>query len=253
MSGRLRNSNAVAYAASLVPGGPATRFLILCTPRSGSELLVDLLDQLPEVACKGEVLRDHVRWPLRLLRGRARMSAARGARVWGCKALAQHLLWYESTYGSASSVVRALVDDGWRIVHLRRENVLASALSALHAEQSGRFHLRDETEAPPEGAVDADPAMILAWVHSFDVHQQWLDDLLADLPHEVVTYEADLCRPEDQQAAADRLATALGTPTGPVVARLRPGRPDDLWDRVPDPDRLRALLLLTRFAHLVDQ
>ena len=46
-STQLKESNLAAYAASVLPLPSPRRLLILCVPRSGSELLVDLLDQVP--------------------------------------------------------------------------------------------------------------------------------------------------------------------------------------------------------------
>jgi LPS sulfotransferase NodH len=248
----VRGSQVVAYLASLVPGGPSHRFLIVCTPRSGSELLVDLLDQLPGVRCLGELLDHEVRWPSRFLDGRARIAGARGADVWGCKVLAQHLLWHESRYGSAEAVLSRLVDDGWQLVLLRRRNVLASALSALHAEQTGLFHLRDHDD-PGLDPVDADATTILAWIHAFDEYQRWLEAQVAPLPHAVVTYEDDLADAATQQATVDRLAGVLGATTAPVTSRLRRTAPADPWARVADVEGLRALLGHSRYAHLVDE
>jgi LPS sulfotransferase NodH len=248
----VRGSQLVASLASLVPGGPRRRFVIVCTPRSGSELLVDLLDQLPGVRCVGEILDHEVRSPLRFLEGRARIAGARGARVWGCKVLAQHLLWYESRYGRSATVLARLVADGWTVVLLRRRNVLASALSALHAEQTGRFHLRDDDDAGGD-PLDADPTTILAWVHAFDEYQRWLEAQVAALPHEVVVYEDDLRDEGAQQVTVDRLAAALGATAAPVCSRLRRTAPPDPWARVADVEGLRRLLAHSRYAHLVDE
>jgi LPS sulfotransferase NodH len=249
---RAVGSQLAAYGASIAPARLDGRFLIVCTPRSGSELLVNLLDQLPQVDCVGEVLDHEVRWPARFLEGRARVAAAAGARVWGCKVLAQHLLWHESRYGASEALLRRLVDEGWLLVHLRRADLLASALSALHAEQTGRFHLRDGPDLGFE-PVDADPATILAWVHSFDEYQRWLDEAVAPLPRVVVSYEDDLTDAVGQQAAVDRVAAALGTPAAPVAAGLRPSAPVDPMARVADPTGVRELFRLTRFAHLVGE
>src|SRR5690606_22640270 len=98
---RALHSRAAAYAASALPAPPAARFVIVCLPRSGSELLVDLLGQLPGVTCDGELLQEPVLRPVRFLEGRARLGRLRGARAWGCKLLVQHLQWYEARYGPA--------------------------------------------------------------------------------------------------------------------------------------------------------
>lgn len=247
---RAVESSAAAYAASFVPGGPRTRFVIVCLPRTGSELLVDLLDQLPGVSCRGELMQQPVRWPLRILEGRARLGAARGAQAWGCKVLVQHLQWYEGGYGPAEDVLGRLTADGWKVLHLRRADVLASALSALHADQTQRWHRRagDDSTFEP---VEADVATMLAWIHVYDTYQSWLDEALSGIPHLDVHYEADLQDPASVQRTVDRLAEELGTTSVPVESSLQPTAPADPFQRLQDPEPLKALLRLTRFAHLV--
>lgn len=248
---RALHTSAAAYAASLVPRPPETRFVIVCLPRSGSELLVDLLGQLPGVVSEGELLQQPVLRPVPFLEGRARLGRARGARAWGCKLLVQHLQWYEAGYGPAQDVLRQLTDRGWKVLHLRRADVLSSALSALHAEQSKRWHARvgDEVTYEP---VDADAAEIVAWIHAYDAYRTWLDGALEGVPHELVSYEDELRDPHRVQATLDRLAGVLGVPTAPVGSDLRPIAPSDPFARVADPEALKAVLRHTRFAHLVD-
>jgi LPS sulfotransferase NodH len=248
-----RESNAAAYAASALPLRPPQRLVVLCPPRSGSELLVDLLDQLPGMRCSGEVLHQRkVRWPQRFLEGRARLARLGGARAYGCKVLTHHLLPEEDRLGPAKPIVQDLVDGGWTVVQLRRRDLLATALSHLQAQETGRWHERGS--GPPEALplIEADAGTVFAWLHSAASYQQWLDDLLADLPHHTVTYEDDLLHERDRQAAIDTIAGLVGLEPAPVAARLQKGAPVDPWQRLKDPEPLRRLLRETAFAHLVD-
>jgi LPS sulfotransferase NodH len=248
---RAVESSAAAYAASLLPSEPRSRFVIVCLPRTGSELLVDVLDQLPGVSCRGEILQQPVRRPIRVLTGRARLGSLRGARVWGCKLLVQHLQWYQGGYGPAADVLGELTRQGWTVLHLRRSDVLAGALSALLAEQTQRWHRRAGEDADFE-PVEADVATMLAWVHTYDTYQSWLDEALSDVPHLDVTYEEDLQDPAALQRTVDRLAVALGAEPAPVQTALRPTAPADPFSRLQDPEAFKRVLRLTRFAHLVD-
>lgn len=248
---RAVETSAAAYAASLLPGGPRSRFVIVCLPRTGSELLVDVLDQLPGVSCRGEILQQPVLRPIRALTGRARLGALRGARVWGCKLLVQHLQWYEGGYGPAAEVLGELTARGWTVVHLRRSDVLAGALSALQAELTQRWHRREGEDVAFE-PVEADAATMLAWVHTYDTYQSWLDEALSGIPHLDVCYEEDLQDPAALQRTVDRLAVELGTEPAPVQTALRPTAPADPFSRLEDPEGFKRLLRLTRFAHLVD-
>jgi LPS sulfotransferase NodH len=227
--------------------------VVLCPPRSGSELLVDLLDQVPGLSCSGEVFHQRkVRWPLRFLEGRARLARRGGAEVYGCKVLTHHLLPEEDRFGPAKPLVQALVERGWTIVHLRRRDLLAMALSHLQAQETGRWHERGEGAPGELPRIDADAGTVFAWLHGAASYQRWLDDLLADVPHHTVTYEDDLLRDEDRQATIDAIARLVRLAPAPVTARLQKGAPVDPWQRLADPEPLRRLLRETPFAYLAD-
>jgi LPS sulfotransferase NodH len=250
---RWKESNGAAYAASVLPLPSPRQLVVLCTPRSGSELLVDLLDQVPGIACSGEVFHLRtVRHPRRFLEGRARIARLGGAQVYGCKVLTHHLLPEEDRFGPARPIVERLVSDGWTLVHLRRRDLLAMALSHLQAQETGRWHERGGGAREELPRIDADAGTIFAWLHGAAAYQSWLDDLVADLPHRTVTYEDDLLRPEDRQATIDGIARAVGVEPAPVAARLQKGAPADPWQRLADPEPLRRLLRETPFAYLAD-
>ncbi|MDP1818539.1 MAG: hypothetical protein Q8K58_01425 [Acidimicrobiales bacterium] len=246
----LRSSRATAYVAGLLPVARPARFLVLCQPRSGSELFVELLNGLPGVVCVSEPLRSPA-WSLgAVLEGWARRARLRGARAWGCKLLIQDLLWHEGRYGPGADVLRSLVDRGWTIVHLQRRDPLSGALSALHADTTGRWHQR-EHEDVSFTPMTPDVATVLAWLHTMDLQQRWLDAALASVPYLEVDYHDDLLSPGARRALVDRISAALGVPSAPVSSTLRAVAPRDPWQRVDDPEPLRVALRQTRFAHLV--
>jgi LPS sulfotransferase NodH len=250
---QVKESNGAAYLASALPLPAPRRLVVLCPPRSGSELLVDLLDQVPGLACSGEVLHQRkVRSLRRFLEGRARLARLGGARAYGCKVLTHHLLPEEDRFGPAKPIVQGLIDSGWTVVQLRRRDVLAMALSHLQAQETGRWHERGDTAPEELPRIDADPGTVFAWLHAADSYQRWLDDLLADLPHHTVTYEDDLLDDASRQAAVDAIARLVGLEPAPVAARLRKGAPPDPWQRLQDPEPLRRLLRETAFADLAD-
>jgi LPS sulfotransferase NodH len=250
---RAKESNAAAYAASLLPLPSPRRLVVLCAPRSGSELLVDLLDQVPGLRCSGEVFHLRtVRRPVRFLEGRARIARLGGAQAYGCKVLTHHLLPEEDRFGPARPIVERLVADGWALVHLRRRDLLAMALSHLQAQETGRWHERGGAPRRALPLIEADAGTIFAWLHGAAAYQSWLEDLVADLPHQTVTYEDDLLREGDRQATIDALARCVGLEPAPVAARLQKGAPTDPWQRLADPEPLRRLLRETPFAYLAD-
>jgi len=245
---RPRLSPAVEYAASpLAARRRLHRFVIVSGPRTGSELLRELLDSLPDVQCEGELLRDEVRWPLSLLNGRAALGGL-GHLAWGCKILDSHLNErLRDSHPRGDQMLPALVADGWTIIHLRRQDLLAQALSFQHAME-GQWHFRQDPGFTP---FEADPVKLIALLYSLDGNARWLEEQLTRVPHTVVSYEDDLRPPERRDAALARLGTLLGVDPHGAATDLRAGAPPRLEDRVTNLPEVVRVLEQTRFASLL--
>lgn len=223
------------------------RFVVVCGWRTGSDLLCDLLDSLDDVRCQGELLREPRRWPVAYLNGRAALGGI-GQRAWGCKVINSHLsLAPPASRPPGDQVLARLVEQGWVIIHLRRRDVLAQALSCIHAERE-QHHYRAAASFEP---FPADPAEVIAVLHTLDGHSRWLDDRLATLPHTTITYEDELRTPDLQRATLGRLAGALGVADTGARTDLRPIAPSRPEDRITNITAVAQALRHTRFAGLV--
>ncbi len=245
---RARASPALEYLAAPVGARRGlSRFVIVSGPRTGSELLRELLDSLPDVQCEGELLQRPRRWPVAYLNGRAALGGS-GQRAWGCKILDSHL--HEGMAQSSPDGERALGQlcaGGWTIVNLRRRDLLAQALSFLHAMQ-GQWHFRAPSGFTP---FEADPAAVIALLYVLDGNARWLDERLAEVPHTTVSYEDDLRRPERRDAALRRLADLLGVSAAGATTDLQAGAPAQPQDRVTNMAAVVRAIEQTRFAPLV--
>jgi hypothetical protein len=241
-------SPAVEYAAATIGARAGLRrFVVVCGWRTGSDLLCDLLDSLADVRCQGELLREPRRWPVAYLNGRAALGGI-GHRGWGCKVINSHLSLAPPTSRPAGDqVLSQLIEQGWTIIHLRRRDVLAQALSCIHAERT-QHHYRGEARFEP---FAADPAEVIAVLHTLDGHSRWLDDRLGPLPHTTITYEDDLRTPDLQRATLGRLAHLLGVPDTGARTDLRPIAPSRPEDRITNSAAVTRALEATRFASLV--
>lgn len=241
-------SPAVEYvAAPLGARRHLRRFVVVCGWRTGSDLLCDLLDSLADVRCQGELLRQPRRWPVAYLNGRAALGGI-GHRAWGCKVINSHLsLAPPISRPPGDQVLLRLVEQGWAIIHLRRRDVLAQALSCIHAERE-QHHYRGVATFE---RFQADPAEVIAVLHTLDGHARWLDERLIQVPHTTVTYEDDLRTPELQRATLSRLAALLGvadTGASTDLQSIAPSRPED---RITNMPAVAQVLAHTRFASVV--
>jgi LPS sulfotransferase NodH len=210
-----KSARAVLTAAQ---GKPASqrRFLIFARPRSGTTLLVDLLRQVRDMHCDGEVLHYGVLRPTRHVKN---LAAVRTKTAYGCKVLSYQLLEVQRMK-SPLSFFDSLAADGFHFVHLRRDT-FAQCLSLATAMQTSVFAVRDgkaRKEIPGEVVIDEDRfRAILKWNAAMLDYE---DTLMSAYPHLRLQYEDDLTDPVVQQAAVDRICTLIGHPTSPVSARL---------------------------------
>lgn len=226
------------------------RFAIVCPPRTGSGLLASLLDSQPGVRCEGEILKDVAEHPDRTLDGSAALASGMRNHLWGCKIITMHLQWYERQYGPPVDFVRGLADRGYRIVVLRRHDLLMQALSAAHAVRT-RYHFTasDRVSRDP---MDVDPERILYLLYAIEEQDRLATSIAEQVDHVPLWYEDDLLTRTAQRRTIDRLASLLGYESAPLRTDLVPGLPPRLTDRVANLEALEAVLEPTRYRALLD-
>lgn len=225
-------------------------FVVLSRGRTGSTLLVDLLRCHPAIRCEGEVLshRIFVTSPEILIRARARLFASR---VYGFKIRPAH-------YGAQGirhpkAFLAALQAEGWRLVHLRRRNVLRVALSSLRREQTKIVHRKVGDEPDESAPLDVPIDRLLTRMARVEHEMRTEEELLGALPHLRLTYEDDLLREGARQPALDRVFAFLGLPSVPVSTRYLRLSTDDLSAVIRNHDEVRQALAGTRSERFLDE
>jgi LPS sulfotransferase NodH len=249
---RAKVRTAATYAAA--PLGrtgqrPARRFVIYCPPRTGSDLLVSLLDAHPSIRCEGEILATPVTRPLTWFDGRSALASLRGTYVWGCKIITQHLQWYPNAYGPPGELLRALVDRGYTIVHIRRRDWLLQALSLVHAAET-KYHFTAGEDVRFE-RMTVDTEQLVYFLYAIEEQERLAETSLRGLPRLELCYEDDLRTPERQAATMDRLADVFAIPRVAVESDVVPGAPPTLGERVANLDEVAELLSRTRYARFL--
>ena len=229
-------------AAALLRRARPEPFLIYARPRSGTTLLVQLLQQVPDITCSGELMHSIIASPRLLLRT-APMTARR--RAYGFKVLSYQLT-------EVQRVLRPLAffDDalglGYRLIHLRR-GTYEQTLSLVKAQMLQQYHLRPgETARAAETEID--PARFVEMLQWNARMLEYEDAVMAELPHLRLQYEDDLRAPERHQPTVDRICEALGLPSGPVRATLVRTGGEDGRIRVRNMDALREAAERAGFA-----
>jgi hypothetical protein len=232
------------YAKALVRADRPRTFLIFGRPRSGSTVLLELLNKVPAIRCDTELLHDITLFPSLFVRALARRA---GSEVYGLKLLSYQMTEVQRIHRPLA-FLGGLVGEGFAMIHLRRDT-WAQTLSLMKARESSVFAL-ERARHIPETLVIPEERFVacLAWNARMLAFE---DEVMSHLPHLRVQYETDLLEAASHQPSIDAICAHLGAPSGPVSAGRKrisaePGRM-----RVANLDALRAAAAEAGLGHLL--
>jgi hypothetical protein len=188
-----------------------TLFIILTAGKTGSTLLVDLLNSHPAIRCDQEVLSHPVLMPQRLLAAR---TALAGREAYGFKLRLPHL--ETQGFPHPAAALQGWHADGWKIVHLVRGSLLRRTVSSIVASRRPSPHhtRRDGPVKLKPLRLDVDELLArMGRQHAISRAEQ---AALANLPRLTVSYEEDLVDAARHQPALERVFAFLGLAPAPV-------------------------------------
>ena len=199
------------------------RFVIFAQPRSGSTLLQDLLHHHPDVHCDGELFNVDVGVdpPLRsrmLMRLAPVPYINRRASAINQPAYGFKLLVYQIPFPRA--VLRGFLAKGWCVLHLKRTDVFAQAISNSLAKLTGRWHRR-QTQLSDEKSFAIDPAMFVSELKSRLRASRREAAIIDGLPRFSIEYEQDLLGLDARAKAISELQKFLGVREVPAETVLQ--------------------------------
>jgi hypothetical protein len=162
------------------------KFIIFGRGRSGSTALVSLLQSSEGIHCDGEILNQLQLTPYFHVFARCRRA---NSAVYGCKILSYQLRDVQPII-DARRFLRKLTDAGFKIIYLKRDNLLLHAVSNVRAREFGFHKVRDREFSP--GKVKLDPKQLLSWMEKSEKLDEYEKHLLVDIEHLPLTYEEDL-------------------------------------------------------------
>lgn len=222
---------------------PQTRFVIFCQGRTGSSLLRSLLNSHPDVRCEGEILVDPVAEPIEFLRETARNPARP---VFGFKVKIYQLT--DAQKVDPREFLSELRVQSYRIIYLRRNNLLRHAISNTFAEARRSYHDRS---TGPRPSLAVDPAQLIGVMQRRQKHLDNEAVVLEGFEYLTVEYERDLLDPRQHQPTADRVFAFLGLEPVSVATDLSRSVSGSLSDRIANYDELAAALDGTEFSHFL--
>ena len=235
---------------------PENRFMIFGQGRTGSTLLVDLLNSHPEVFTFGEILQQHVvtntvspRWWVEGLCTLSRKPTV------GFKVKISQISVAQRKDPATTLVDFA--DHGWKIIHLKRTNLLRHAVSDLRSEKTGHYHTVKGDDITRAGGKKRKTVRIewgeleKSMVYREDC-KKWERDALANVPHVTVEYESDLSNAEQQKRSMLEVFDFIGVPPVEAETDFKKVTSRALADEIENFDELVPKIQSSRFAQFLE-
>jgi LPS sulfotransferase NodH len=205
------------------------KFVVFGLGRSGSTLLVSLLNNHPAIHCDGELfnhnrLHSWRRWlfpifqhnPVPYLTFRQIANRYyRGAKSYGFKLQPQQMNQLER-------ILPQLHHAGWHILYLQRLSLFDQTISAYVAHHTHRYHGRGGSTDPEDVTLTIEPGQFLGLLHHRQTRTRHCHAIIEALPHLSLVYEHDLQSPQQWDVTIARICDYLGLepPAEPVTTRL---------------------------------
>jgi len=185
-----------------------TRFFIFGQSRSGTGLLVDLLNSHPDIFCERELLnrsgikkRDNFRkllikrYPYLYINHQVNKQKEK---VFGFKLLVHQFL-------DNAKVKTRLFNEEWKIIHIQRRNVLAQTLSGIIAQKTGEYHRYHHDELPDNKTYIIDPKNVVNKLNRRIRFFKNEMELLNGIDHLDLTYENDLANSSKWKECTEKI------------------------------------------------
>ena len=224
------------------------KFFIYTHQRSGSTLLVNLLDSHPMIDCEGELLLDRMSSPMSYISKRQRISQSE---VFGFK-LQPHHFTYQNIE-NPESFLQELAQLKYKTIILKRRNLFRAALSLIYAINSGKFHRDSRYGEIQSSMIFIDPDELLENIHWIE-HNIELLDLYADRnPHLELIYEDDLLDDVSHQSTVNRICDYLGIQSENVAANLVRIMPGDFSTYIENAEELKKIIGKTKYGRFLEE
>ena len=230
------------------------RFVVFGQSRSGSTLLVELLNSHPQVHCDGEIFNKNalfpnfrpLRWLFRenpswYLQHKAKNSSTP---VYGFK-----MFFFQVHHPEV--FLKWLSTSNFKIIHVQRENILQQSLSNIVAMQTNHWHTREE-EVDPSGSITIYPEKLMQVLKN---RNQWKikeQNLIKDYNHIKINYEEHLEDDTQWQDAVDKAFRFLGLETCEVETSLKPTYKKPYSQIIKNYSELMQRVKNSDFAYLLD-
>lgn len=251
--GDLCRSLILPFKSSSGPGRGCNprRFVIFGLGRTGSTLLASLLDSHPGINCQGELLSMRRPFPFAHVEHQ-RLRSRQDAELFGF-----HLKPWHITHvleKEPAEFMRRLEGTGYRVVHLRRENIFLQALSQAKLFMYKIVQAKVVADVPKHGMfIDTE---LLATLLENVIRNRQLEDECLDFlaePTITITYESDLLDSSSHQGTCERIFDFLGIGHAEVTSPLQIMSPPEWRLGVENPQEIEVAVRRKGFGSFIEE
>ena len=189
---------------------PAGKFVIFGTGRSGSTLLVTLMNSNSNIYCDNEIYHRRVMFPHLYLKFRSFLG---NKDVYGFKCLTYHLSHSlgKDSQEEQKAFLESLDNKGYKIIYLRRHNVFRQALSNIYARYRNQFHSNSTAGSKKDKKkMVVDLNELHRWMLAIEDQANVEAELLNGIDHLKLSYEDELQNPSAHPETFAKLSSFLG-------------------------------------------
>lgn len=226
---------------------PHTKFVIFGRGRSGSTLLVKLLDSAPNVHCDDEILNRKVTAPLNYILRRSKLG---NHSIYGFKLLTYQLRQHtkEKTDQACKIFLKKLIDHDFKIIYLMRNNIMRQSLSNLYARHRMVWHEAANNQQE-KTKITVNIKELNKWMtgstKALNLENEWLEGL----PYLKLEYENDLSTEDQQKKTIHKISEYLGIENLQYNTVLKRITPKEITAFVSNYDELEAFATKNNYQH----
>jgi LPS sulfotransferase NodH len=227
---------------------PTKKFLIITTGRTGSELLVNLLNSHPSIQCNSELLLKKVSFPKSYVE---MMESLSKNEVYGFK-LNTYNFGVQSI-DQPKLFVDELIQMEYKIISLKRRNLLRQAISRLYAIHRRKYHHKKNQGIQTLPKIIIEPDQLIKELEFFMFHRSLEEDIIEDHSYLQLFYEDHLEAESSHQVAVDEVTKHLAIQTSTVHSNFMKTTPKDLSEIIENYHELEEFIRQTEYAIYLDR
>jgi len=228
-------------------GDPEVKFVIFGRGRSGSTLLVSLLNSCSSLFCDKEILNRPVFSPLSFVDSRSKIAPKP---FYGFKLLSYQLRSVQNIK-KKSDFIKQLDLRGYKFIFLIRENNLRQCLSKIYAAHTYTWHESKSVQKRKKMVVD------LGLLHKNLIESERLDaferEMMQHVSHITIRYEKDLLHNEKHDKTIAKICEYLDIPEFKPNTNLKKITTQDFSTFIENSDEMVEFLRANNFQRYLDQ